>query len=99
MRETITKNTLAKKIFCDIGIPVTMAQDILDDIFKTIIQFTAQDGSTKISNFGSFYVKNKNPRLSRNLNTNESVMIDARKVVSFHPSNQLKQIINEDNKA
>ncbi len=95
MDKTITKNTLAKTIFYEIGIPVSIAQDIVDSVFDNITKHAAQDGSVKIPNFGSFYVKEKQQRMGRDLNTLADVVIDARKVVSFHPSNQLKRLVNE----
>ncbi len=95
MKNTITKSSLAKAIFYEIGIPVNMAQDILDSLFEHIIKYATDDGSVKIAKFGSFHVKEKQQRVGRDLNTLKEVIISARKVVSFQPSNQLKQSVNE----
>ncbi len=92
---TVTKNTLAKSILYETGIPITMAQDILDSLFDIIIESSVKDGSAKIPKFGSFYVKDKKSRPGRNINTKEEVLIQARKVVTFLPSNHLKQAVNE----
>ena len=94
MNDTITKNSLAKRIFYQTGIPVSLASEIIDSLFANIIDHAVTDGSVKIPKFGSFYVKNKTERAGRNLNTNKNVIIKARKVVSFRPSTQLKQAIN-----
>ncbi len=93
---SITKNILAKAILYETGIPVTIAQDILDSLFDEIINSAVTDGSAKIPKFGSFYVKNKQARPGRNINTQEKVVIHARKIVTFIPSNQLKQAVNEE---
>lgn len=98
MSDTVTKNSLAKAVFYETGIPVTIAHDVIDSLFQTIILSTVDDGKVKIPKFGSFYVNNKKTRVGRNLNTQEDVVIQARKVVSFRPSNQLKQAVNEVNK-
>ncbi len=95
MTKNITKNSLAKAILYETGIPISIAQAVLDSIFENIISYAANDGSVKIPKFGSFYTKNKQARVGRNLNTQTSVIINARKVVSFQPSNQLKQAVNE----
>ena len=95
MKDTITKNTIANNIFYETGIPATMAQEIVDNLFTTIINAAATDGVVKIPKFGSFYVKQKSQRIGRDLNTNEDKIITARKVVSFQPSNQLKQAVND----
>ena len=95
MSDTVTKNSLAKAVFYETGIPVTIAQDVIDSIFQTIISSTVSDGKVKIPKFGSFYANNKKARMGRNLNTKADVVIKARKVISFRPSNQLKQAVNE----
>lgn len=92
---SVSKNTIAKRIFYETGIPVSIAEDIVDSLFNNIIEHATSDGSVKIAKFGSFSVKNKKPRMGRNLNTKEDVVITARKVVSFQASDKLKQAINE----
>ena len=95
MSDSVTKNSLAKAILYETGIPTSIAQELLDSLFENIINSVTAEGSVKIPKFGSFYVKEKKARMGRNLNTNTSVLINARKVISFHPSNQLKQAVND----
>lgn len=95
MDNNITKNLIAKTLFYETGIPISILENFLDNLFKQIIINTKNDGLTKISNFGSFYIKNKKPRVGRNLNTLEEVVISARNVISFQPSEYLKQAIND----
>ena len=56
-----------------------------------------EDGkSVKLSSFGSFMVRQKNERIGRNPKTKEEAVIDARRVVVFRASKELKnKIINE----
>ena len=52
--------------------------------------------SVKLSSFGSFMVRQKNERIGRNPKTKEEAVIDARRVVVFRASKELKnKIINE----
>lgn len=95
MKDTITKKVLAEKVCYEMGIPVSMALDIIDSLFKNIIQSTVDEDVVKIANFGSFNTKEKKERIGRDLNTLEDVVIPARKVVSFQPSNHLKRVVNE----
>jgi integration host factor subunit alpha len=95
MSKSVSKNFLAEKIFYEMGIPVSIAEEIVDTLFKTIVQSAKTDGEVKISNFGSFYTKDKKARIGRNLNTGEEVSVTARKVVSFQASANLKKAINE----
>ena len=95
MSDSITKHTLAKAILYETGIPLSISLDVIDSLFDGIKDSAVSDGKVKIPNFGSFSVNKKNSRVGRNLNTKEEVIIDARKVVSFTPSNTLKQAVNE----
>ena len=98
MDDSVTKNTLAKTIFYETGIPAVIAEEILDSVFASIVAHAKLDGAVKIPKFGSFVVRKKKPRIGRNLNTGEEVVIKARNVVSFQASGQLKQVINENSK-
>jgi integration host factor subunit alpha len=48
-----------------------------------------------ISGFGKWTVKAKKKRKGRNPQTGESLMIDARKVVTFKPSQVLRGSVND----
>ena len=95
MKKTTTKNTIAKDIFYHIGVPVAIAEKVVDSFFDTIIEECQKDEVVKIANFASFKINNKKARLGRNLNNLESVMIPSRKVISFVPSDNLKREVNE----
>jgi len=47
-----------------------------------------------LSGFGKFNVKDKNARRGRNPQTGESMMLGARKVVTFKPSGLLRKKMN-----
>ncbi|MGM0788362.1 MAG: HU family DNA-binding protein [Thermodesulfobacteriota bacterium] len=49
-----------------------------------------------VSGFGKFQVKDKAPRRGRNLATDEDMLLDARRVVTFKSSGKLKQRMNGD---
>ena len=96
MSNSVTKYILAKDIFYKTGIPISLAENIVDSFFNTIIDGCAKNGQVKLTNFASFNVNEKKARLGRNLNTKESVMITSRKVISFIPSEELKRAVNEE---
>ena len=91
---TITKNSLAKNIFYEMGIPTSVALNIVDSVFEIMIEKMVEEKQVKIPKFGSFKVKNKDARVGRNLNTGEDVTIKPRIIVSFSSSEQLKKAIN-----
>ena len=56
----------------------------------------AQSENLKISNFGSFVVKQKNNRCGRRPRTGEAIIIGTRRALSFKTSSILKNRINEE---
>ena len=61
----------------------------------SIMKDTIATGETlKISGFGSFIVKKKGDRRGRNPQTGEEITIEARSVLTFKPSNMLRDEIN-----
>ena len=60
-----------------------------------IIKHTLESGEDiLISGFGKFCVKDKNKRKGRNPATGNSLMLDARRVVTFKCSGMLKEKMN-----
>lgn len=92
---SVTKNSIAKEIFYQVGIPVSIAEEIVDKIFELIMAHVKKDKSVKIARFGSFYLRTKKSRAGQNLNTKQKVVISARNVVSFQVSKKLKDIVDE----
>jgi integration host factor subunit alpha len=53
------------------------------------------DNTIKLVHFGTFTVRDKQPRRGRNPRTGESLIIKPRKMVNFRPCKQLREQINE----
>ena len=53
------------------------------------------DGSdVKVSGFGKWSIKEKRSRPGRNPHTGKKIEISARRVVTFHPSDKLRDSVN-----
>ena len=60
-----------------------------------IMKKTLEKGElVRISGFGTFRVRSKGARKGRNFRTGEEIMIQPRRVVTFHASRNLKDKIN-----
>ena len=92
--DNITKGYFAKQVSKKIGIPRTQAYKLVQMFFNTIIQGLKEDKIVKIPHLGTFKTLNKNPRLGRNLNTMESIIIKPRKAISFKINPKLKEKLN-----
>jgi integration host factor subunit alpha len=62
----------------------------------SIMKETLESGEKlKIAGFGSFEVKQKKDRRGRNPQTGESITIEARRILTFKPSDVLRNAINK----
>ena len=71
------------------------AADIVESVFETMKDTLGDGEKIKISGFGNFVVRQKKERVGRNPQTGEQIMISARKVLTFKPSQVLKNALND----
>ncbi len=89
----LTKAQLAEMLFDQIGLNKRESKDMVDAFFDLITQSLVDGEDVKISGFGNFQIRVKKPRPGRNPRTGESIPIEARRVVTFHASQKLKDQI------
>ena len=94
MRINLTKKDLVNLIYMQIGFSKQVSEILIDDFFSLIIQNLKDKEKIKISNFGTFSVRNKKQRIGRNPKTKEIKKISERKVVLFKPSKEFRKTIN-----
>lgn len=94
MTDKITKNSLAEAIFRQIGLPKRQAYTLVQLFFETILQGLKEDKEVNILHFGTFKLQTRKPKLGRNLNTMQPVIIKARKVITFKMHPALRKMIN-----
>ena len=93
---TLTKAELADLLFEQLGLNKREAKAFIDSFFDLITADVAKGEDVKISGFGNFQVKTKQERPGRNPRTGESVLVKARRSVTFHASAKLKDAIQGD---
>ncbi len=92
---TLTKDTVIEMIRDKVGFPVKEAKDILEMVLEEV-KLRLEDGQeVKISGFGKWTVKEKRSRPGRNPHTGDRIEITARRVVTFHPSDKLRDAVNK----
>jgi integration host factor subunit alpha len=90
----MTKKDLVDKINMTTDLTQKESAGIVECVFD-LIKSTLEDGERlKIAGFGNFEVKEKTTRRGRNPQTGDVIEIAARKVLTFKPSQVLKQTIN-----
>ncbi len=93
---TLTKDVLIEVIREKIGYSAKEAKDILELILEEIKVKLEAAEDVKISGFGKWSVKEKRARPGRNPHTGKKIEISARKVVTFHPSDKLRELVNQE---
>jgi len=91
----LTKAQLAELLFEQIGLNKRESKDMIDAFFDLIVEKLLEGEDVKISGFGNFQLRTKTPRPGRNPRTGEAITIEARRVVTFHASQKLKDMIQD----
>jgi len=97
MRINLTKKDIVNSIYMQIGFSKKISEYLFDDIFDCIVNNLTKHNKLKISNFGTFTIKNKKSRPGLNFRTKEKRVISERNVVLFKPSKEFKEFINSKN--
>ena len=97
MRINLTKKDLINSLYLQIGYSKKISENLLEDFFDIIFDSLKKNKKIKISNFGTFSIREKKSRIGRNPKTKENKVISSRKVVLFKPSKELKNKINKYN--
>jgi integration host factor subunit alpha len=91
----MTKADLIDRV-CDRvgGFSKKEAADLVEHVFD-VMKVTLETGEKiKISGFGNFVVREKKARIGRNPQNGEEITISARRVLTFKPSQVLKNALN-----
>jgi integration host factor subunit alpha len=93
---TFTKADLIDQVHAsDPKLTKAQAREAVESILNLLKASLENGEDVLLSGFGKFNVRAKSVRKGRNPQTGESLMIDARKVVTFKPSAKLREKINK----
>jgi integration host factor subunit beta len=85
------RKDIALKIAAKCNTTDVLAKEIVNEVFKTIIDALIAEGRLELRNFGVFTVKIRKPRKARNPKTGQEVMLPLRKVIVFKPGFHVKK--------
>ena len=94
MRVNLTKKDLVNFVYMQLGFSKQVSETLIEDFLSTIILNIKTDKKLKLSNFGTFTIREKKQRIGRNPKTKEKKTISSRKVVLFKPSKVFKSFVN-----
>ena len=92
---SLTKDHIIKALAKENGYQLNQSVELIEALLELIKSKLASGEDVLISGFGKFCVKKKRERRGRNPATGEDMMLDARRVVTFKCSGQLRDKINK----
>lgn len=92
----MTKAEIVEKVYERAGFPKRESYEIVESAFELLREELRQGEKVKIAGFGNFTVKEKASRRGRNPQTGEEIEIPARRVLTFKPSNVLRDALNKE---
>ena len=89
----MTKADLVISIYERVGYSKKESARIVELVFDILKETLERGDKIKISGFGNFVVREKRARIGRNPQTNEEITIAARRVLTFKPSQVLRNAL------
>ena len=94
----ITKADIINSVYNNLDFQKQDSTTIVESLLE-IIKHTLESGEdVLISGFGKFCVKDKKDRKGRNPQTGNSLILDARRIVTFRCSRTLRENLNKKKK-
>lgn len=91
---TLTRAGIADELHRAIGLSRAECTDLVEQVLNAISDALVAGENVKLSSFGSFLLREKGERVGRNPKTGVEVVIGRRTVVTFRPSQILRERIN-----
>lgn len=93
---TLTRSDLADELHRTIGLSRAESADLVEQVLDTVSDALVAGSNVKLSSFGSFMLRKKGLRIGRNPKTGVEVPIEPRTVLTFRPSQLLREKINQE---
>lgn len=92
----MTKADIIERVYEKVGgFSKKEAAEVVEVVFDLMKDTLANNEKIKISGFGNFVVREKKQRMGRNPQTGQPIVIEERRVLSFKPSQVLKNALNQ----
>lgn len=88
---TVTRADLCAEVQRAIGLSRADCGRLVEHMFDEITGALERGENVKLSSFGSFVLRDKGLRFGRNPKTGEEVPIAPRRVLTFRPSQELRE--------
>ncbi|MAM62419.1 integration host factor subunit alpha [Maritimibacter sp. UBA3975] len=96
--KTLTRMDLSEAVFREVGLSRNESAQLVESVLGYVSDALVEGETVKISSFGTFSVRDKAARVGRNPKTGEEVPISPRRVLTFRPSQIMKERVAAGNK-
>lgn len=90
----MTKADIVGSVYEKVGFSKKEAVRVVETLFDIVKDALERGEKVKVSGFGNFVVRSKRARRGRNPQTGDDIEISPRKILSFRPSQVLKNDLN-----
>jgi len=94
MSQPLTKAVIIESVNNQLGLSKKECAEMVETLLEIIKSTLASGEDVLISGFGKFNVKEKRERRGRNPATDEDLMLEPRRVVTFKCSGKLRNKVN-----
>ena len=98
VNSTLTRINLSEAVFNEVGLSRYESSQLVETVLEHIANALVKEEEVKISSFGTFSTRTKRSRVGRNPKTGAEAEITARRVITFRPSQLMKERVNNGNK-
>ena len=91
---TLTRADLSDAVHNEIGLSRADSAQLVEQVLDEICGALVKGQNVKISSFGTFMLRDKGRRIGRNPKTGKEVPIEPRRVLTFRPSQLMRDRIN-----
>ena len=91
---TVTRADLAEAVYREIGLSRSESAELVESVIDHISEALLRGESVKLAGFGTFSLRDKKERMGRNPKTGEAVPITSRRVLSFKPSQVMRERVD-----
>lgn len=92
--ETLTRADIAELLNKQVGLSRAESAELVEQVLDLVTDALTTGENVKISGFGTFVLRDKNERVGRNPKTGIEVPITPRRVLTFRPSQSLRERVS-----
>jgi integration host factor subunit beta len=90
----MTKAELVEKVADKIQLTKKQAETVVNILLNSITEALSEGDKVELRGFGSFRIRNRNPREGRNPKTGGTVQIPAKRVPFFKAGKELRDMVD-----